>query len=151
MRYGCVLTGILLLGLVGCGAGGGDPELEGRDAALSNAEGAGLLPGDLEATYAEVEQCTAISAPPPSVVFTPTVECPSSGRRCCLASVEPIPCGADGNARCGTMGRYHEGSQTIELPDECADSAAHEMIHHLLRQAGRSDWEEHDGAEWACS
>ncbi|MGH7806225.1 MAG: hypothetical protein ACREQJ_17895 [Candidatus Binatia bacterium] len=152
MRYACVLGGFLLVfGSAGCGSGGGDPDFEGRDAQLSNAEGEGLLPGDLEQTYARVQECVAISAPAPAVVFTTTIECPASGRRCCLASVAPVPCGPDGSARCGTMGRYHEDSQTVELPDECADSAAHEMIHHLLHEAGRGDWQDHRGWEWGCS
>jgi hypothetical protein len=136
--------------MLGCGPGGGNPELEGRDAVLTNADGE-AMPGDLESVYAGVEECSGLSAPAPAVMFSPTIICPASGRRCCLASADPIPCGDDRSALCGTMGRYHESSQTIELPDECWDSAGHEMVHHLLRQAGRGDWREHTGGEWACS
>jgi hypothetical protein len=100
--------------------------------------------------YDETEQCTALSAPPPAVVFTATMPCPSSGEPHCLADVAPFPCSFDPSRMCGAIGRYVASCNTIELPNEYSGAAAHEMIHHLLRMAGRSDWSVHSGPEWAC-
>lgn len=144
--YTCVLT-LALLSACGGGGGGGGSGIAGVQSALC-AQG-GALPPELMAVYNETQQCTRLQGPPPEVVFSPTVECPS-GRRRCLATVEFSPCSNDPSRMCGAGGRYLSGCQTIELPNEWHGAAAHEMVHHLLYVNGRSDWNSETAPELAC-
>ncbi|MGH7898089.1 MAG: hypothetical protein ACREQQ_09060 [Candidatus Binatia bacterium] len=111
---------------------------------------AGPLTSDLIQVYEETEQCVGLSAPPPAVVFSPTVPCPTSGELRCLESVDPFPCSYDPSKSCGATGRYLASCNAIELPDQYSGAAAHEMIHHVLRMAGREDWAQHESPEFAC-
>jgi hypothetical protein len=156
-----VVTMLPLLAACGGGGGGGGGELETSVQSLT-APGAsefddsslcgsrGPLTADLTQVYAETEQCSAISAPAPDVVFSPTVPCPTSGQPHCLSTVAPFPCNDDPSKMCGAAGRYLASCDTIELPDSYSAAAAHEMIHHLLRVSGRGNWADHSAPEFAC-
>lgn len=155
-----VLAAVLPV-LAACGGGGGGGELGSSTQGLT-ASGAsefddsslcgsrGPLPADLAQVYNETQQCAAISEPPPEVVFSPTVPCPSNGQVHCLATVAPFPCSSDPSKMCGAAGRYLASCDTIELPDSYSGAAAHEMIHHLLRMSGRGDWAVHTAPEFSC-
>jgi hypothetical protein len=153
------VLGVILPVLAACGGGGGGLETdiggliapgasEFEDSSLCGA--AGPLPADLLQVYDETEQCSAISASPPNVVFSETVPCPSSGQPHCLATVAPFPCSSDRSQMCGAAGRYLASCDTIELPDTYTAAAAHEMIHHLLRMSARGDWAGHGAPEFSC-
>lgn len=148
----------LCLCAAGCGGGGGG-NTESSTVLLSSASasemsgdcsGAAPMPQNLEDTWAETEQCTNMSALPPSVIFSPTVECPRNHQDACLATVPFFPCSDDPSQMCGAVGRFLPTCAAIELPDHYSGAAAHEMIHYLLYTSGRSDWAEHSGTEWAC-
>src|ERR1043165_8425079 len=113
-------------------------------------DGAERLPDSLASTWAETEQCTEMSAPPPSVIFSPTVECPRNHSDDCLATVPFFPCSDDPSQTCGAVGRFLPACNAIELPDHYSGASAHEMIHYLLHTNGRSDWAVHSGPEWVC-
>lgn len=112
--------------------------------------GASPLPANLQATWNETEQCSALSAPPPNVVFSPTVTCPRNGLDECLSTVPFFPCGDNPSQSCGAIGRFLPSCNAIELPDRYSGGAAHEMIHYLLHTAGHPDWTQHSGPEWVC-
>ncbi|MGH7897470.1 MAG: hypothetical protein ACREQQ_05930 [Candidatus Binatia bacterium] len=154
----------LMMGISACGGGGGGSENGAQSAATESLMSSGAseiassalcglggpLPADLMAVYDETEQCTGLSAPPPRVVFSPTVPCPASGQMHCLVTVAPFPCSSDPSRLCGAAGRYLASCDTIELPDAYSGAAAHEMIHHLMRHSGRGDWTQHGSPEWSC-
>ena len=95
--------------LAACGGGGGKLSLETR--------------------FERVASCTGLAAPFPLVRFEPATECPTSGRRCCLASFEFRPCP---QGLCGAAGKYEQDTQTIVLPEGCDIGFEHESVHHLL-------------------
>ncbi len=142
-----------------CGGGGGG-NTESSTIALNSASpsevsrgdcsNAGPMPANLQATWGETEQCTDMSASPPSVIFSPTVECPRNHQDDCLATVPFFPCSDDPSQTCGAVGRFLPECDAIELPDHYSGAAAHEMIHYLLRSSGRSDWASHSSPEWSC-
>ena len=141
-----------------CGGGGGGG-VENSTAPLSaatNAEvgrdctGAAPLTPLLETTWAETEECTDLSAVPPKVIFSPTVECPRNHQQECLATVPFFPCSSDPSQSCGAIGRFLPECGAVELPDHYSGGAAHEMIHYLLYTSGRSDWAAHAAPEWVC-
>ena len=94
-----------------CGGGDGKPSRETR--------------------FARGEECANLAATMPLVRFDPATECPTSGRRCCLAS-EPFKQCPQGDALCGASGLYEQQTQTIVLPQGCDLAFEHESIHHLL-------------------
>jgi hypothetical protein len=108
------------------------------------------MPESLADIWMETEQCTNLSAPPPLVVFSPTVDCPRSGQPNCLATVPFFPCTEDPSQTCGAIGRFLPSCNAIELPDRYSRGAAHEMIHYLLYTSGRADWSEHSAKEFTC-
>ena len=151
-------------GLFGCGGGGGRES--GGDAATStlslsaanasemntaeSCNGVEPMPETLFATWNETEVCTGLASTPPSVVFSPTVVCPRSGADSCLSTVPYFTCSDDPTKLCGAVGHFLPECNAIELPDKYTGSAAHEMIHYLLHQAGRDDWSKHTAAEFTC-
>jgi hypothetical protein len=154
---------LLILSVVfctSCGGGGDGGDVESSTANLAAApsemsspescDGAAPLPSSLESVWNETEQCTVLSSEPPLVVLSPTVVCPRNQLPQCLATVPFFPCSNDPSQTCGAIGRFLPSCNAIELPDRYDGAAAHEMIHHLLRSQGRSDWAEHDSAEFAC-
>lgn len=144
---------VLILALTGCGGGGGSGgsnDTGTSNRALLACQEAGQLPASFDAMYEEVMDCTGISAAPPRVTFSPTTECPNSGLRRCIAGAEESACQNDPSKGCGLSGEYIADCGTINLPDEYHGAARHEMIHHLLFQAGRADWKSHDAPEWVC-
>lgn len=149
---------------IGCGGGGGG----GDDTAtrssnlttasssemLSNADCSTSTPlnSTLQQIWDETTQCTGLSGPEPGVVYSATVDCPSSHRHMCLADVPFFPCNDGSGQLCGAAGRYIPscGGGVIELPDASTTAAAHEMIHHLLRVSGHPDWEIHSDRAFNC-
>ena len=143
----------------GGGGGGGDDTgtlTVAASAEASDAHGGGNcglaapMPAELMHTWNETQECTALSSNPPRVVFSPTVVCPRNGQANCLATVPFFTCSSDPSQTCGAIGRFLPDCNAIELPDRYAGGAAHEMIHFLLRQAGRGDWAGHSAPEWSC-
>jgi hypothetical protein len=143
---------------LGCGGGGGGG-VESSTVALSSANASEIggdctraepIPESMIGTWDETEQCTDLSASPPSVVFSPTVECPRNHQDECLSTVPFFPCSNDPSQTCGAVGRFLPDCNAIELPDRYRGAAAHEMIHYLLHSAGRKDWAVHTGPEWTC-
>jgi hypothetical protein len=108
------------------------------------------LPGELQATWNETEQCTVLSGPAPKVIFTNTVTCPRSGQANCLESVPFFECSDHSGQLCGAVGRFLPQCGAIELPDRYFGAAAHEMIHFLLRANGHDDWASHGAGEFSC-
>jgi hypothetical protein len=108
------------------------------------------MPQSLAPTFNETQQCTNLSAPPPQVILSPTVPCPTSGELHCLATVPFFPCTNDPTKMCGAAGRFLPECNAIELPDQWTDAAAHEMIHYLLRASGHDDWAVHTDPAFAC-
>ena len=154
-----VFFAVLNFSVVSCGGGGGGSG--NADQALATSSRAEVdaqpdcanavpLTEDLQSVWSETEQCTALEAPPPRVVFSPTVVCPRNGLPECLATVPFSPCADDPSQTCGAIGRFLPACRAIELPDDFFGAAAHEMIHYLLWTNGRSDWEVHTGPEWVC-
>ena len=168
MRKGWKLLAFLIaavgptsMGCGGGGGGGGGHNTESNVAALSSAGAAEMdsqpncgsaisLPSDLQPVWTETEQCTVLSAESPRVIFSPTVICPRSGEAHCLADVPFFPCSDDPSQTCGAIGRFVPSCGAIELPDQYAGAAAHEMIHYLLKANGHPDWAQHTGPEWVC-
>jgi hypothetical protein len=108
------------------------------------------LPGELQATWNETAQCTALAAAPPKVIFTNTVVCPRNGQPDCLESVPFFECSDGSGQLCGAVGRFLPQCGAIELPDRYYGAAAHEMIHYLLRANGHGDWASHGAGEFVC-
>jgi len=106
------------------------------------------LPPEFAERYAEVQECTGLTAKAPKLRLKATTECPTSGVRCCLRGVKPFPCSWDTAEQCGVAGRYKKN--TIILPDECTLAFEHEAIHHLKKKNGLGVDREHLGPEWAC-
>lgn len=104
----------------------------------------------LGATWNETEQCTALSAPPPLVMLSPTVICPRSGEPHCLSTVPFFPCSDNPAQSCGAIGRFLPRCGAIELPDHYSGAMAHEMIHYLLYTNRHGDWAGHTGPEFTC-
>jgi len=153
------LAFLTTLSVSAAGCGGGGESVESSTVALSSAtvgevggdcSGAGPMPTSMAATWGETEQCTDISASPPAVIFSPTVDCPRNRENDCLATVPFFPCSDDPSQTCGAVGRFLPDCNAIELPDHYSGAAAHEMIHYLLHSSGRADWATHSGPEWAC-
>lgn len=119
-----VLLSLWALAVLGCGGGGGD--------------GGDPLPPDLLTRYAEVEQCTGLSAPAPEIRFVAAVACPSSGKPCCLETIAPFPCFFDPSVLCGAGAAYDDGVITAH-PDDiatCGDPIRFEMVRHVLCRNG---------------
>ena len=155
----CLLFLAMLMISVSCGGGSGEGQetvtvplasSDGRSEVGDSCDGAQPMPPDLSGTWNETSQCAALWGPPPSVLFSPTVNCPRSGEPNCLATVAFFPCSDDASQTCGAIGRFLPECNAIELPDHYSGAAAHEMIHYLLYQNHRSDWAGHSSSEWVC-
>ena len=135
---------------------GGDAESAGDAGSESSDEndGAGTaeggLPSEFSGEYADVERCTRLRGAEPNLVLEEPRPCPTSGRMCCLPSVENFECGLLGLSRCGASGLYDPETRTIHLPDGCPGAFRHEAIHHLLFVNGRADWQNHGAIEFLC-
>jgi len=164
---GAIACCSVLLGL-GCGGAGGGGGGSGGSA-VESSQAANLatetsaevnsspqcteaqpLSAATELVWNETEQCTDLAAPPPLVIYSPTVTCPRNRQPACLATVPFFPCSDDPSQTCGAIGRFLPECGAIELPDRNQDAAAHEMIHYLLRANGRREWAQHTSPEWVC-
>lgn len=154
--------------LAGCGGGGGgggggagEAQAATNVAALTASGASELgsnvdcsaavdLPESLQSTWDETQQCTALSATPPKVLYSPTVVCPRNRQEQCLSTVPFFACSSDPSQLCGAIGRFLPQCNAIELPDRYAGAAAHEMIHYLLRASGQKNWATHESPDFVC-
>lgn len=158
------LTVPLFLACGGGGGGGGDDSADSTESTVASLTAADAsevsaqadcsesvpMPASLDAPWNETEQCTDLSAAPPRIILSATVNCPRSGQPNCLATVPFFPCSDNPSQTCGAIGRFLPDCGAIELPDRYSGAAAHEMIHYLLLANRRGDWADHSAPEFAC-
>lgn len=134
---------LLVLLLSACGSGSGSGS--------SGGEAARVTDYFLDRALA-VETCAGMGGSEElRVEFGPTTACPTSGRRCCLASEPPAPCPGAPDRLCGAAGRFLVARRTILLPDECDAALEHELVHGLLFLAGDPDWRDHAHPAFRCA
>lgn len=144
--FGYALIAGLFLGYAqsrfqGCGAG--------ADSAAATTPQAPVVSGDVlsakhASRYAEIEECTDLSAVAPREQYLPLKPCPTSHRLCCMDDPRLPDFRASNGHLAGYAGTLIDG--VIYLPQgmPCGDAFEHEAWRYLLQANGDPRWDAFD-------